>query len=119
MALPQVSVRLAFLFSALGLLTASASTSINGANGLAVSVDSTGSYDVSTTNGWHFSGNIGKPLANVAATAGIDATGHFSQIDFDFQTDAPRHASIRAYWDQPAVLFSSTVNAAAASSFCS
>ena len=119
MALPQVSVRLALIFGAFGILplSAFASISITGANGLAVSVDPSGSYNLSAANGWHFSGNIGKPLGNVAATAGIDANGHFSQIDFDFQTDAPRHAFIRAWWDQAAVLFSTTVNTAAANSF--
>jgi len=93
----------AFLVS---LLPAAAATSIVGAQGLTVTVDPSGSYSVQVSSpSWVFSGNIGQPLSNVASADGTDANGSYSEVSFDFQTDAPRHAAIRAYWNQAAVLF--------------
>jgi hypothetical protein len=86
-----------------------AATTILGAPGLTVSVAPSGSYSVQIANpAWHFGGDIGHPLSNLAAADGTDAVGSYSQISFDFQTDAPRHAAIRAYWKPAAVLFTLT-----------
>lgn len=83
-----------------------ASTTILGAAGLSVTVDSSGSYNIQVASpSWQFGGYIGFPLSNLTAANGTDAAGPYSQISFDFQTDAPRHAAIRAYWNQMAVLF--------------
>jgi hypothetical protein len=114
----RVPVGLACLIACAVLSPAAfAAVSIAGTNGFSVSVEPSGSYDVISPNGWHFSGNIGQPLSNLASTTGIDANGHFSEIGFDFQTDAPRHAAIRAYWDKPAILFNHSVSAPVSNSF--
>ena len=85
---------------------AAASTSIGGAGGLTVTVDSTGIYEVFVPDlQWLFSGNIGAPLVNLAVASGADAVGSFSEISFDFVSDATRHAAIRSYGNHQAVLF--------------
>jgi hypothetical protein len=88
---------------------APAATTIAGSRGLTVSVDPSGSYDVQLQQpAWDFSGSVGAPLANLAVTSGSDAAGSWSEIGFDFQTDAPRHGAIRAYQNRQAVLFTLT-----------
>jgi hypothetical protein len=83
-----------------------AGTTILGAPGLSVTVDPSGSYDIQLASpSWQFGGNIGYQLSNLASTDGTDAAGPYSEISFDFLTDALRHAAIRAYWNQMAVLF--------------
>jgi hypothetical protein len=83
-----------------------AATTIAGAAGLTVSVDSSGSYDITLPDPqWHFGGNLGGSLTNLAVAPGSDAAGNYTEISFDFQTDAPRHAAIRAYGNHQAVLF--------------
>jgi hypothetical protein len=67
--------------------------------------------------GWNFSGTVGAPAANVLVSSSSDGLGPYSEISFDFVTDTARHASIRAYWNQPDVLFTVTNAAAAANSF--
>ena len=80
--------------------------SIGGANGLTVAVDSGGIYTVTTLDpAWSFSGSIGANLTNLQTGSGADSLGTYSEITFDFQTDVPRHAAIRTYWDRSAVLF--------------
>ena len=89
--------------------------SIQGANGLTVVVSSTGSYSILTTNpSWQFSGNAGALLTNMTSTQGSDAMGPYSEIDFSYTLDAPRQASMRAYLNHMAVLFSATYNGPAA-----
>jgi hypothetical protein len=85
---------------------AGAATSIWGARGLAVSVDAGGAYDIQVTDpAWSFGGRIGVPLSNLTTVTGSDSAGDFSEISFDFQSDAFRHAAIRAYQNRQAVLF--------------
>ena len=95
-----------------------AATTIAGSSGLLVSVvERNGTYIVSVPGpGWIFSGSIGRPLSNVTSTSGIDGVGNYSEIGFDFQTDAPRHGAIRAYYDRPAVLFTLSCPAGAPNS---
>ncbi|PWU06902.1 MAG: hypothetical protein C5B51_11165 [Terriglobia bacterium] len=86
-----------------------ASTNIGGAAGLAVSVDPSGTYEVYVADlGWRFSGSIGAPLVNVAVASGGDAAGNYSEISFDFVSDAARHAAIRAYGNHQTLLFTVT-----------
>jgi hypothetical protein len=94
----------------LALLTVPAqAVTIAGAGSLTVSVDSGGSYQVLVPDlNWRFSGAIGFPLTNIVVSSGADSLGAFQDVAFDFQSDAARHADIRAYTDRPAVLF--TVN---------
>lgn len=83
-----------------------AATSIWGAKGLLVSVDPAGWYDIQLREpAWDFGGALGVPLTDVAVAAGTDRLGDYREIAFDFQTDAPRHAAIRAYQNQQAILF--------------
>ena len=90
---------------------------ISGVN-LTVSVDPSGAYDLTLLSpAWHFTGNIGQPLKNLAITTGADAVGNYSEIGFDFQSDAPRHAAIRCYGSRAAVLFSTSEAAGAPNTF--
>ena len=83
-----------------------ATTTIQGAQGLVVSVDSSGTYDITVSYpAWRFAGTIGHALTNVIVASGLDAVGPFSEIDFDFTAAIARHASIRAYANQTSVLF--------------
>jgi hypothetical protein len=82
-------------------------TTIQGARGLTVSVDPSGSYDVTfAAPAWRFGGEIGLPLANLRVSNGSDGIGAYAEIAFDYALDTTRHAGIRAYQDRPAVLFS-------------
>jgi hypothetical protein len=93
------------LFLIIGRLSPAATT-IAGAAGLTVSVDSSGAYDITLPDPqWHFGGNLGTALTNLGVATGADAVGTYSEIAFDFQTDAPRHAALRAYGNHQAVLF--------------
>jgi hypothetical protein len=95
-----------------------ASISILGAAGLTVTVDPSGSYDIQAQNpSWHFGGNTGHQLSNLASTNGTDAVGQYSEISFDFQTDASRHATLRAYWNRMAVLFTLSAPAGAPNTY--
>ena len=92
-----------------------ATATITGAGGLTVSVDPSGSYDISVPGlAWDFGGTVGYALSNLVVATGADTAGTFSEISFDFESDAPHHAAIRSYWDHRAVLFSVSNSAAAA-----
>ena len=90
---------------------------ISGLN-LNVSVDPSGAYDLSLPAiPWQFTGNIGQPLQNLAVGTGADALGNYSEITFDFESDAARHAGIRCYGNRPAVLFSMSYPAGGPNTF--
>jgi len=79
---------------------------IVGRGNIAVTVDPGGSYSVTVPDlAWSFSGSIGAPLNNLQAGTGADGLGGYSEISFDFQSDVPRHASIRSYLEHQEVLF--------------
>jgi hypothetical protein len=95
-----------------------AASTIAGAGGITATVDPGGSYDVWVDKpGWHFRGNIAAPLSNISVTLSADAIGPYSEISFDFQTDAARHGAVRAYGNQPVVLFTITSASAAPNTF--
>src|SRR6202011_1738339 len=97
---------------------ASAATAMGGAGGLTVSVDSGGSYDVFVPDlQWHFTGNTGAPLVNIVVAPGADAVGSYSEISFDFVSDAIRHAAFRSYGNHQAVLFTVLYPSAAPNTF--
>ena len=86
--------------------------------GVTVSVRDSGSYTVETLNpAWSFGGDVGFPLSNVASSQGSDRLGSYVQLSFDFRSDAPRHAYMRAYLERRAVLFSIENTDAAPNSF--
>src|SRR5947207_6696860 len=95
--------------SSLLLLTAAIAQAFTarGSGALTVTVSPDGSYEVTANSpAWRFAGSIGSPLSNLGVQSGTDLTaGAFSEISFDFFTDAPRHASIRSYFGSRAVLF--------------
>src|SRR5262249_1611287 len=60
----------------------------------------------STAPSWQFIGAVGVAVQNLATRSGADvASGAYSEIAFDFRTDAQRHAAIRLYYGSPAVVF--------------
>ncbi len=81
-------------------------------------MDPAGHYTVTATDlGWSFSGNIGHPLANLGVTSGTDNVGAYTEIAFDFRSDASRHAAIRSYIDRSALLFKASNAAQAPNTF--
>jgi len=96
-----------FAVSALLLaVPAYSAVTIVGADNIAVNVDSNGTYSVTVPAlAWSFTGSVGASLTNLQTGSGADGSGGYSEISFNFQTDAPRHASIRSYHDRPQVLF--------------
>ncbi len=76
-------------------------------NGTTISADPGGAWSVTFANSaFQFGGSTGVPLANLASVGDTDAIGPYVEISFDYTLDAPRHASIRAYQNRQAVLFS-------------
>lgn len=85
--------------------------------GITVVVTPEGRYSVtSRTLSWTFGGDTGQPLAHADVRAGVDSIGPYREIVFDYQAHGPRQSSIRAYENQPAILFSTTYLAAAPNS---
>jgi len=103
----QVAVRAALSGLFLIFATSVQAVSIGGNAGLTVTVSSDGSYEIAVANpAWRFAGSIGGSPSNLAVGSGIDAAGGaYSEISFDFRTDAQRHAAIRTYSASSAVLF--------------
>jgi hypothetical protein len=105
------------VIACLSAISASASMSA-GSAALTVSVEPTGSYSVMfPLQSWEFRGELGVPLLNVVVRSGADGAGAFQEIAFDFVTDTVRHASMRAYTERPAVLFTCTAEGATVNAF--
>ena len=84
----------------------SSTTTIQGAQGLVVSLDISGNYDIKVTSpAWHFAGTVEHPVSNVTVTSGLDDVGPFNEVAFDFTATIVRHAAIRTYANRTAVLF--------------
>ncbi len=103
----------------LGAATALPAASIHGYDGLTVTVSPSGSYEVAVRSpAWRFAGTLGVPAFNLTTGSGTDAVGGaYSEISFDFFTDAPRHATIRSYSALRAVLFTASVPSGAPNTF--
>lgn len=87
------------------------------ASGITVAVTADGQYRITSQRlSWTFGGTVGRPLARADARAGADVIGPYREIDFDYQAHGPRRSTIRAYENQPVVLFSTTYLAAAPNS---
>ena len=87
-------------------IPAQGAVTIVGSGSISVTVDPSGSYSVTVPDlAWNFSGSVGVSLNNLQTGSGADALGGYSEISFDFQAGAARHASIRTYMDHPDVLF--------------
>ena len=99
----------AFLLLLLGFTSVHGAVRIGGGLGLTVSIDDSGAYDIFAPDlGWHFGGMIGYPISNLATGWGADAAGDYSEVAFDFQSDAVHHAAMRSYWRERAILFTMT-----------
>jgi hypothetical protein len=111
-------VRLTKVFAVFAFLLAVpafSAISIVGANNITVTVDVSGTYSVTVPDlSWSFSGSVGAPLTNLQTGSGADALGGYSEVSFNFHTDAARHASIRSYHDRPQVMFAMSNPASAA-----
>jgi hypothetical protein len=87
-------------------LPAFSQVSIAGHRNITAQADSSGRYAVTFPDlKWTFSGTVGVPLINLQTRSGADAAGGYSEIVFDFVLSGERHAAIRSYHEQPAVLF--------------
>ena len=92
----------AILFAA----STQAAVTIHSPSGVTVSVSPAGTYEITVLQpAWQFGGSIGAPLANISTANGLDNVGAWCEISFDFVTDIPRRAAIRAYLNQRTVLF--------------
>jgi hypothetical protein len=95
-----------------------AAITIAGASGLTVTVQPGGAYDISApVFGWHFGGSVGAKATNLGSTSGADGAGPYSEIGFDFQSGVSRHATIRAYYDRMALLFTVTCPSGCSNTF--
>lgn len=93
-------------------------TTISGADGLTVTVESNGNYLVAVPAlGWSLGGSVGGAISNVAVGSSADGAGGYSEISFDLRSDAARHATIRAYGSRHAVLFTVTNDTAVPNTF--
>src|SRR5258708_12123427 len=105
-AVPLRTTLLVCLVFEIFISSAFAATTIQSATGVSVSVDPSGSYTISTSEpAWSFGGELGTELTSISVNGGSDAVGAYSEISFDYTAEAARHASIRAYPDQSAILF--------------
>jgi len=78
------------------------------ATGVTLSVSSSGKYLVSVRQpGWTFSGDIGRPLEEMAVDSGTDPIGPYDEITFRFVQGVARNVTIHAYKYKPIVLFTS------------
>ena len=111
------------VFAVIGLLLVATATvraaSISGSSGLTVAVSPDGSYQIAVPNpAWQFGGSVGSSLSNLSTQSGTDAIGGaYSEITFDFRTDAQRHASIRCYFASATVLFTVSLPAGGPNTF--
>ncbi|HWB96285.1 MAG TPA: hypothetical protein VG672_06270, partial [Bryobacteraceae bacterium] len=113
-ALRSAGVSALLLFLAGGVC---AGVTIDGAGKLSVTVGEGGDYQVNAqVPGWSFQGRIGQPLSNIQVGQGSDEVGPYAEIGFDWTAEGARHGSIRAYTNQPVVLFTVTYQDASGNS---
>ena len=87
-----------------------ASTILEPATGIAVSVVREGTYTVQFANpAWTFSGSVDAGVINIRENSGSDSAGDFHEILFDEQGKLGRHFGIRTWTSRSGVLFTQTV----------
>jgi autotransporter-associated beta strand protein len=85
------------------------------ATGLTVRCDSTGIYTINSQSpAWTFGGSLGTQPSSLALNSGSDNIGPYSEVTFFYTNGVGQLAGIRAYSNQPVVLFSQTCLAASA-----
>lgn len=90
---------------------------IDGSQGLAALLTTSGDYTISVPSpAWKMGGKLGAVASNLTTTNGRDAVGPYYEIGFDYRVDTIRHGTIRAYTNHIAVLFSVTYDGAAQNS---
>jgi hypothetical protein len=76
------------------------------AKGLSVQLDEDGTYSVtSRPMSWTFAGKVASGAWNIEQSVGVDDSGIYQAIRFDFHEGGPRRAEIRLYLDRGSVLF--------------
>lgn len=98
------------LVAALSLgMDRTAATTLSNATGLTVNVEASGAYTITSSSpAWTFGGSVGQPPANVSVVSGADGIGGFSEIAFTYADSVSHGVGIRAYDNQPVILFSHT-----------
>lgn len=83
---------------------------IEGAHGVRATLDApSGRYEVRSGElGWTFAGTLGAAVSELSVHQGRDRLGPFHELQFRWRRPLPLEASIRAYADEPIVLFSET-----------
>ncbi len=77
------------------------------ATGIALDVESTGAYTITTTSpAWTFGGNLAKTLTNIAVVDSTDTLGKYTGITFNLTGTGPLQGTIRSYQSIPVVMFS-------------
>ena len=104
---------------ACALLTApclAGTLAVDGAHGVRVTLDAaSGRYEVRSGElGWAFAGTLGVAVSELRVHEGRDALGSFRELEFSWRRPQPLEAGIRAYAEEPIVLFSETSAAASA-----
>ncbi len=81
---------------------------VDGAHGVRATLDAaSGRYEVRSRElGWTFAGTLGAAVSEPSVHEGRDRLGSFHELQFRWQRPQPLEASIRAYADEPIVLFS-------------
>ena len=74
---------------------------------LTVTVEPAGHFAIeSAALGWAFAGDTGRPLSDLAASAGSDSIGNYKEVIFTYSVaGVPRQVKIRTYSGKPVVLF--------------
>jgi hypothetical protein len=90
------------------------SLAVEGAHGLRATLDAaSGRYEVRSRElGWTFAGTLAAPVSGLSVHAGRDRLGSYRELQFRWQRPLALEGRIRAYADQPLVLFSATSAAA-------
>ncbi len=77
------------------------------ATGLTVRLDSAGTYTISSRSpAWTFGGSLGALATGLTLNSGSDGVGDYAEVTCFYTNSVGQFAGIRAYSNQPVVLFS-------------
>jgi hypothetical protein len=109
--------RLALFFCVIAL-PVWAQITIPGFGGGSIALSPNGNWTLTTLNpAWTFGGSLGGAANGAVARADTDRVGSFEEIDYFYRAgNSARSGFIRAYTNVPAILFSTTLTAAASNS---
>ena len=86
------------------------SLAVEGAHGVRATLDAaSGRYEVHSRElGWPLAGTLAAPVSQLSVHQGRDRLGSYRELQFRWQRPLALEGRIRAYADQPIVLFSET-----------